>query len=314
MPVPTEHVLPYLSVLLVEHNPVTRWVVRRTLECVGYEVAEAAEGKTALDRAARFAPDVILQGLYLPDIDGADLVRALKARPGGAATAVIAFGEDPDGQAKPRATAAGITGFVHKPFLPSHLVQTLQFYLKSRGITPSRPVSVERARLSQESYSERARKLGKPAAVRGQQILVVDDNSDERRHMAARLGEAGFQVAMAANGVAALKQAMASLPAAIVSDTLMPAMDGFELCLTARLVYPLALVPILLTPTGHIDELDREIGQSLGANAVVSRRPDFHKVIDALRIILDQEPPPLSREPGQLPADRQQLLLQFRPV
>ena len=69
-------------ILIVEDNPVTRKMVRAVLESERYTVLEAGDGQTALDLMARYRPDLVIQDLVLPDIDGFELVQRLRALPG----------------------------------------------------------------------------------------------------------------------------------------------------------------------------------------------------------------------------------------
>ena len=61
------------------------------------------------------------------------------------------------------------------------------------------------------------------------QILVVDDNPSVRETLAMLLVSAGYDVAVAEEGFAALSQLRKTLPDVIVSDLEMPRMSGFEL-------------------------------------------------------------------------------------
>jgi len=61
-------------VLVVDDNPLTRKVVRATLEAGGYVVREAQDGQSALAIMAHHSPAVILQDLLLPDMGGFELV------------------------------------------------------------------------------------------------------------------------------------------------------------------------------------------------------------------------------------------------
>ena len=61
-------------------------------------------------------------------------------------------------------------------------------------------------------------------------VLVVEDNQDSRNLLMKQLRAYGQTVIATANGVEALEQALKQPPDIIVSDILMPKMDGFELC------------------------------------------------------------------------------------
>src|SRR5207248_8299992 len=78
-------------VLVVDDNPLTRKVVRATLEAGGYVVREAQDGQSALAIMAHHSPALILQDLLLPDMGGFELVTRLRALPGGAQIPILAF-------------------------------------------------------------------------------------------------------------------------------------------------------------------------------------------------------------------------------
>src|SRR5690606_20714994 len=60
-------------------------------------------------------------------------------------------------------------------------------------------------------------------------VLVVDDKEENCYYLQALLGARGFQVEVARNGAEALERARKSPPTAVVSDLLMPVMDGYTL-------------------------------------------------------------------------------------
>lgn len=94
----------------------------------------------------------------------------------------------------------------------------------------------------------------KKAAVepRDWRILIVDDESDIREVMAITLEDAGYQVAMASDGRAALQRCEAQPPHIIVTDIRMPHMDGLVLLETVKLRYP-DIEVIVMTAFGEMD-------------------------------------------------------------
>ena len=68
-------------VLNVDDHPATLYARDRILRQKGFTVANATSGKAALDLAERLRPDLILLDIMLPDIDGREVCRQLKATP-----------------------------------------------------------------------------------------------------------------------------------------------------------------------------------------------------------------------------------------
>ncbi len=65
---------------------------------------------------------------------------------------------------------------------------------------------------------------------KGKHILIADDNPIQLKLFSMQLKNRGFEVTTAYDGVFALKEARDKRPDAIISDILMPNMDGFSLC------------------------------------------------------------------------------------
>ncbi|RPJ03798.1 MAG: response regulator, partial [Deltaproteobacteria bacterium] len=61
-------------------------------------------------------------------------------------------------------------------------------------------------------------------------ILIVEDDANSRTYLERALKSQGYSVESAANGVAGLERVKQSRPDLIISDIMMPEMDGFELC------------------------------------------------------------------------------------
>ncbi|HEX8784662.1 MAG TPA: ATP-binding protein, partial [Telluria sp.] len=100
-----------------------------------------------------------------------------------------------------------------------------------------------------------------PAAAR---VLVADDNADMREYLARLLGQ-HWQVELAADGVAALEMARRNPPDVVVSDVMMPRLDGFGLIAALRADPQLAELPVLLL-SARAGEEARIEGLEAGAN------------------------------------------------
>ncbi|MCF7983826.1 MAG: response regulator [Thiohalocapsa sp.] len=78
-------------ILLVEDNEMNRDMLSRRLIRRGFEVEVAVDGESSIEMARRLKPDLILMDMGLPDIDGWEATRRLKADPATARIPVIAL-------------------------------------------------------------------------------------------------------------------------------------------------------------------------------------------------------------------------------
>ena len=117
------------SVLVVDDEPAIRRLLRTTLAAQGWRVVEAASGAEALDAVAAAAPDVVLLDLGLPDLDGMEVLRRLRA---GSAVPMVVLTAREDEQAKVAALDGGADDYVTKPFGTAELVARLRTALRHR--------------------------------------------------------------------------------------------------------------------------------------------------------------------------------------
>jgi CheY-like chemotaxis protein/PAS domain-containing protein len=248
-------------VLLVEDNPITRKLVRFALQQEQMELVEAVDAKAALELTASRRPDLILQDLLLPDMDGFALAALLREQPRLHGVPILAFSGLLSQLDEKRIAGAGFTDFVTKPIEPSKLVRLIRAHLPSTD-TP------------------------KHSFGNGRRVVLVDDDDVQRKLSVFKLARLGFDVVDAADGHAALAAAQSATPAAIITDAMMPGLDGFGLCAAVRQDPALKDVPIVMLTSTYVDEADRELGRLAGANAFVIRTPALSEMITALQDVL----------------------------
>lgn len=100
-------------------------------------------------------------------------------------------------------------------------------------------------------------------------LLLVDDNNEIRRWLANELS-ADFRVVEAENGKTAYHLALSEQPDILVSDVIMPVMDGFELCEKIRKNPNISSLPIILLTARGLDQ-DRIEGMEAGADAYMTK-------------------------------------------
>ncbi len=114
------------TVLIVDDEPNIVQLVRITLEDNRVQVLEAADGTTALDRAAAFRPDLILLDVDLPDVSGLEVCRRLKQDRGLARTKIVMLTAAAQREDVARGLAAGADEYLTKPFSPVRLLSLVE--------------------------------------------------------------------------------------------------------------------------------------------------------------------------------------------
>lgn len=103
------------TILLVEDNEMNRDMLSRRLERKGFAVHVAADGREAIDRARDVLPDIILMDLSLPELDGWEATRILKAGDDTRGIPIIALTAHAMSGEKERALSAGCDDYDTKP-------------------------------------------------------------------------------------------------------------------------------------------------------------------------------------------------------
>lgn len=119
-----------LRLLVVDDHDINRRAVQLILQPLGCEITTAADGMIALDRCAETAFDVIFMDVRMPELDGRETTRRLRAGNGpNARTPVIAVTADTAPEDIAACQAAGMAYFVSKPLTPPALLGALQHVL-----------------------------------------------------------------------------------------------------------------------------------------------------------------------------------------
>jgi DNA-binding response OmpR family regulator len=113
-------------------------------------------------------------------------------------------------------------------------------------------------------------------------VLVADDDADIVRFVELNLRLEGFEVVVANDGQDALDKALDVRPSLIVLDTMMPRMDGYEVCSRLRDRQPGAPIPVIMLTAKSLDA-DRAMALTAGADDWVTKPFDPADLVSRVR-------------------------------
>jgi len=208
-------------VLVIDDDPDSRDLLRRTLEADGYTVATAASGREGLELARTLAPALITLDVMMPGMDGWAVLQQLKGDPALAEIPVMMVTISSE---KEMGYTLGAVEHLTKPVDRDTLRRLANQYAPPNG---------------------------------GGHALVVDDDEGIRSLFHKVLDERGWSVAEAANGSEALDRVRDRCPDIVLLDLMMPVMDGFEFLLEFRARPECVSIPVFVVTAKDLSEEDR---------------------------------------------------------
>ncbi len=262
-----------MQALVIDDSKPVRSIVGRMLRELGFEVAEAANGREACQRLEQLGrPELVTVNWNMPVMDGIEFLQTVRAdaRYRDMPTVMISVESRPT-QVE-HALRAGANGYVVKPFTKDQLVRKL----REVGIAVASPTTTKPA-------------MKLPCETRRIRVLIVDDSVVIRHTLSSVLAEdAGLEVAgTAADGRIALDKLRQVTPDVILLDIEMPNMNGFETLKAVRKTHP--DLPVImfssLTERGAAATLEALM---LGANDYVPKPSNVNDLSAARACIRDE--------------------------
>jgi DNA-binding response OmpR family regulator len=170
------------SVLVVDDERTITEIVSAYLERAGYSTRVAANGHDALDRAAEERPDLVVLDIMLPGLDGLEVMRRLRERPGSPTSVILLTAK---GEATDRIVGLrqGADDYVVKPFTPAELVARVDAVLRRAA-----PAAAERERpLVFDDL--RIDPSGRRVVARGSEVQLTMREYDLLLHLARHPGQ-----------------------------------------------------------------------------------------------------------------------------
>jgi len=245
------------NILVAEDDETVRsWLVR-VLENEGYSVLAASNGAEAARIASESPPDLLITDLWMPKMNGVELLEVLGGRRGGFETVVLS----------------------------AHLTDACTEKLKSLGVFLglSKPIDIPvlLSAVAEALASDRAERLRRAAsdALQSEEgsatVLVADDDDGVRNLLKAFLAREGYRVEEARDGEEAIEKALAIGMDLFIVDINMPRMSGIETLKQLRSTLHDCFV---LCMTGECSQKELNAAKLAGASACIRKPFDLEKL------------------------------------
>lgn len=240
------------KVLIIEDEEALASVLSSKFKLEGFEVAAEVNGENGLNKIEEWRPDMILLDIIMPIMNGYEVLENLQKKDNKIPIIVISnSGQDVEIE---KIKKLGVADYIVKTQInPAEVVEKVKKILNNQA--------------EGNSEEEKTEKEKEEDTSGGVKILLVEDDSFLRDICYKKLKKEGFNVAMATNGEDAVKKVGEFMPAIVLLDIILPAMDGFEVLKEIRSHSNKVVknVPvIMLTNLGQ--EEDNKKALDLGAN------------------------------------------------
>jgi len=118
--------------------------------------------------------------------------------------------------------------------------------------------------------------------------LIVDDQKENLYLLNALLNGLGFQVVSAKNGKDALEKLHGEDVQIIISDILMPVMDGFQLCHAVKTDEKYKHIPFVFYTAAYLEKEDEELAQKVGADKFIRKPMDPEKFVEIIHKLIHE--------------------------
>ena len=210
------------TILAIDDDPTIHDLLKRFLDRQGFNVRIAHSAAEGLRLAKEIEPQAITLDVMMPEMDGWSVLTALKSNPKTASIPVVMMTMVDD---KNLGYALGASDYLLKPIDRQHLGTILDKY-----------------RLESTSKA----------------ILLVEDDLETREIIRRQLEKENLSVIEANNGQEALEAISKHSPGLIISDLMMPNMDGFELIDRLRLKKEWQKIPTIVLTAKELNSEDRQ--------------------------------------------------------
>ena len=266
-------------ILIVDDIPVNIKLLAAKLARDYYVISSAENGREALEKVDAEKPDIILLDVMMPEMDGFETCRRLKANPATAYIPVVMITALSDVADRVRGLAAGADDFLGKPINDLALMARIRSLLRMKILMDEWRSREATALQLSPTQTEAATD---PLNVRNCRILVVDDDEADEAFIRNALQPLSAHIA-GAKSISEAESILANDPFDLVFSKLdLKNEDGLTICPCLRSNPTTRHIPILML--ANADDVERVAkGLDLGANDYLIRPFDVHELFARTR-------------------------------
>ena len=240
-----------IIVLVVEPSSTQRRIIAHALREQGISaILQAGSGEQAMHSLYQDSPDLVISSMYLPDMNGTDLVQHIRESETHGDTPFMLISSETRFRYLEPIRQAGVVGILTKPFTNQELHTALDTTLDLLDDSPEALGDLD------------------GEAIR---VLVVDDSAFSRNHITRVLQSLGIeQIDHAEDGMQGLEMVGQNYYDFLVTDYNMPRMDGRELVDHIRHDSSQASLPVLMV-TSEANENRLAAVQQIGVSAICDK-------------------------------------------
>jgi signal transduction histidine kinase/CheY-like chemotaxis protein len=139
--------------------------------------------------------------------------------------------------------------------------------------------------------------------AKGGKILVAEDDAEARELLMLSLADGDYDLLQAADGIEALHLLRTEHPDLLITDIVMPRMDGYELVRKLRQDESMSGTPVIFCSASYHEREVREMARSLGVRSTLSKPYDLEIVRETVNAALATKPPGGTQQPPALSVD-----------
>lgn len=237
---------------MVEDDPMISDIYHKKFSAAGFDIVIASSGKEFLSKVKENKFDVALLDIVLPEMNGIEILQELKKKEYDPEMKVFIFSNLSSKEDYDNAMENGADGFIPKTqFSPSELVVEI-----ARRVNE----------IAERKKNEMRRNNGQGSVERlesddsdKKKILFIEDEKIFLEIFVKKLEDEGYEVKTAKNGAWGCREALNGKFNLIITDMVMPAMDGFEIVKKLKSEEKTKDIPIIAISASSTDEKVKEI-------------------------------------------------------